>query len=63
MADSLHAIKKLVYEAGRYTMAEVREAAKENWRGREEMRQRFLNEDKFGNDLDEVDGCTCASAT
>ena len=56
VADSLHAIKKLVYEEGRYTMAEVREATKENWKGREEMRQRFLNEDKFGNDLDEVDG-------
>ena len=56
VADSLHAIKKLVDEEGRYTMAEVREATKENWKGREEMRQRFLNEDKFGNDLDEVDG-------
>ncbi|HUS95662.1 MAG TPA: pyruvate formate lyase family protein [Hyphomicrobiaceae bacterium] len=55
VADSFHAIKKLVFEKNRYTLAEVKEATETNWRGREPMRQRFLNQDKFGNDLDEVD--------
>ena len=55
VADSLHAIKTLVFEQGRYTLAEVKEATAANWAGREPMRQRFLNQDKWGNDLDEVD--------
>ena len=55
VADSFHAIKKLVFEQKRYTLAEVQEATTTNWVGREPMRQRFLNQDKFGNDLDEVD--------
>ena len=55
MADSFHAIRKLVFEQKRYPLAEVQEAVATNWAGREVMRQRFLNQDKFGNDLDEVD--------
>ncbi len=55
VADSFHAIKKLVFEQQRYTLAEVQAATETNWAGREPMRQRFLNQDKFGNDLDEVD--------
>ncbi|MGC9349874.1 MAG: pyruvate formate lyase family protein [Anaerolineae bacterium] len=55
VADSFHAIKKLVFEQKRYTLAEVQEAVDANWAGREPMRQRFLNQDKWGNDLDEVD--------
>jgi pyruvate-formate lyase len=53
--DAFHAIKKLVFEKKKYTLAEVKEATDTNWQGREAMRQRFLNQDKFGNDLDEVD--------
>lgn len=56
VADSFHAIKKLVFEKKKYSLAEVKEATDSNWEGREPMRQRFLNQDKFGNDLDEVDG-------
>lgn len=55
VADAFHAIKKLVFEKKMYTLAEVKEASETNWAGREPMRQRFLNQDKFGNDLDEVD--------
>ncbi len=55
VADSFHAIKKLVFEKKMYTLAEVKEATESNWEGCEPMRQRFLNQDKFGNDLDEVD--------
>jgi formate C-acetyltransferase len=55
VADSFHAIKKLVFEQKKYTLREVKEATESNWEGREAMRQRFLNQDKFGNDLDEVD--------
>jgi len=55
VTDSLHAIRTLVYDQGRYTLAEVQEAVAADWEGREPMRQRFLNQDKFGNDRDEVD--------
>ncbi|MCU0520165.1 MAG: hypothetical protein MUF84_05695 [Anaerolineae bacterium] len=55
VADAFHAIRKLVFEEQRYTLAEVKEATETNWAGREPMRQRFLNQGKFGNDLDEVD--------
>lgn len=55
VADSLFALKKLVFEQKKYTMAEVTAAVKSNWAGNEPMRQRFLHQDKWGNDLDEVD--------
>ncbi len=55
VVDSMYAIKKLVFEEKQYTMADVRKATSENWANNEIMRQRFLNQDKFGNDLDEVD--------
>jgi formate C-acetyltransferase len=55
VTDALHAIRKLVFEQGRYTLAEVQAATATNWEGREPMRQRFLNQDKWGNDRDEVD--------
>jgi formate C-acetyltransferase len=56
VSDSFHAIKKLVFEKKTYTLQQVKEAVEANWEGQEIMRQRFLNQDKFGNDLDEVDG-------
>ncbi len=55
VADSFHAIRRLVFERKMYSLVELEEATKSNWHGREPMRQRFLNEDKFGNDLDDVD--------
>jgi len=56
VADSFYAIKKLVFDQRIYTLEEVRNAVKENWDKNEAMRQRFLNQDKYGNDIDEVDG-------
>ncbi len=55
VADSLHAIRTLVFAQRRFTLAEVKAATDANWAGCEPMRQRFLNQDKFGNDRDEVD--------
>ena len=55
VADSMHAIKKLVFEEKIYTLTDVRKAISENWENNEVMRQRFLNQDKYGNDIDEVD--------
>ena len=55
VADSLHAIKKLVFEKKLYTLKQVKEAVDNNWENSEPMRLRFLNEDKYGNDIEEVD--------
>jgi pyruvate-formate lyase len=55
VADSFHAIRKLVFEKKMYTLAEVKQATESNWLGNEPMRLRFLNQDKYGNDLNEVD--------
>ncbi|MEI8233272.1 MAG: pyruvate formate lyase family protein [Verrucomicrobiota bacterium] len=51
VSDSLYAIKRLVFEDRRYTLAEVEQAVKNDWAGRESMRREFLNVEKFGNDL------------
>lgn len=55
VADSLEAIRRLVFDKKMFTLAEVKDATDANWKGREPMRQRFLNQDKFGNDLEDVD--------
>ena len=55
VADSLYAMKKLVFEKKAYSMAELREATSKNWEGHEFMRQQFLNQPKFGNDIEDVD--------
>ncbi|MDY6833468.1 MAG: pyruvate formate lyase family protein [Chloroflexota bacterium] len=53
--DSMYAVKKLIYDDKKYTMAELKEALNANWIGYAEMRQDFVNAPKFGNDIDEVD--------
>lgn len=56
VANALAAIKKLVFEEKRATMDELVDALNNNWQGREELRQMFINEaPKFGNDDDYVD--------
>jgi len=56
VADSLAALRKLVYEENVFTLAEVREALAADFAGREAMRLRLLNDaPKFGNDDDYVD--------
>jgi pyruvate-formate lyase len=56
-ADSLTAIKKLVYDEKKLTMDELMKALDGNFEGErgEEIRQMCLAAPKFGNDIDEAD--------
>jgi pyruvate-formate lyase len=56
-ADSLLAIKKLVFDDNKLTMAELMNALDSNFAGQknEEIRQMCLAAPKFGNDIDEAD--------
>jgi formate C-acetyltransferase len=49
-ANSLAAIKKLVYEEGSLSMEELLAALGANFQGKEEVRQRLLAAPKYGND-------------
>ena len=53
--DSLTAIKKLVFDEKRITMAELREAMDANFEGHEDIRKMCAEAPKFGNDDDEAD--------
>jgi pyruvate-formate lyase len=54
--DSLAAIKKLIFEEKKYTMANLKKALADDWQGHEEMRLDFVkNAPKWGNDDDYVD--------
>ena len=53
--NSLAAIKKVVFENGQATLAEVLDACEENYEGREALRQRLWNAPKWCNDEDYVD--------
>lgn len=55
-ADSLAAIKKLVFDDRRITMSELCEALEKNFEGRQDMRRLCLEAPKFGNDDDCADG-------
>jgi len=55
VADSLAAIKKFVFEEKKMTMAELLGALKNNFEGKEELRQMLLSAPKFGNDDEYVD--------
>lgn len=54
-ADSLTAIKKLVFDDKKYTMSELHAALEADWVSHEDMRQDFINAPKFGNDDDYAD--------
>ncbi|QCQ22293.1 pyruvate formate lyase family protein [Desulfoglaeba alkanexedens] len=55
-ADSLAAVKKLVFDEKKYTMDQLIDALQANWDGYEEMRLDFVrNAPKWGNDDDYVD--------
>ena len=54
-ADSLAAIKKLVFDEKKITMAELCDALDKNFAGREDIRKMCLESPKFGNDIDLVD--------
>ncbi|MDY6966533.1 MAG: pyruvate formate lyase family protein [Halobacteriota archaeon] len=53
--DCLAAVKKLIYDDKKYTMAELRTALEANWEGYEDMRMDFVKAPKWGNDDDYVD--------
>ncbi|MBS7269526.1 MAG: hypothetical protein KIH10_11910, partial [Candidatus Freyarchaeota archaeon] len=55
VADSLAAIKKLVFEEKRVSMKQLIAALKNNWEGYEDIRKMCLEAPKFGNDDDYVD--------
>ena len=55
-ANSLAAIKTLVFEQRKVSLPELLEAIGNNWEGEEGLRQMFINEaPKFGNDDDYID--------
>ena len=56
VADSLAAVKKLVYDEGRISMADLIKAIDADFEGYEIVQQLLVNHaPKFGNDIDEVD--------
>ncbi len=55
VVNSLAALKKLMFDEHKVSMTELTEALKNNWKGKEELRQLCLNAPKFGNDDDYVD--------
>jgi len=54
-ADYLAAIKYLVFDQKKITMAQLLEAMDANWEGHEDIRQLCLKVPKYGNDDDTVD--------
>jgi len=55
VADSMLAIKKLVFEEKKYSMRELLDAVAADWKDNEVMRLDFLNQPKFGNNNPEAD--------
>jgi formate C-acetyltransferase len=55
VTDCLSAIKYLIFDKKRITMAELLDAIKDNWEGKENIRQMCLAAPKYGNDDDYVD--------
>lgn len=55
LADSMAAIKKVVFEDGKASMEELIDALKANWEGYQDLRKACLAAPKFGNDDDYVD--------
>lgn len=54
-ADSMAAIKKLVFEDRKYTLAQMRDALNANFEGYEDILTDCINAPKYGNDIAEVD--------
>ncbi len=53
--DSLYAIKKLIFDEKKYTMAELIDALEADFVGYDKLYNDFRNCDKFGNDIPAVD--------
>ena len=56
--DSLYAVKKLVFEEKKYTMAQLLDALCADFEGYGQLHHDFKNCEKFGNDIEEVDRIT-----
>lgn len=54
-ANSLVAMKKLIFDEKKYSMKQLMAALKANWEGYEEMQKDFKNAPKWGNDDDYAD--------
>jgi formate C-acetyltransferase len=55
VADSLTAIKALVFDEEKLIMGELLEAINSNWEGKEDIRHMCLNAPKFGNSIHGAD--------
>ena len=53
--NGLYAIKKLIFDEKKYTMAQLLEALDADWVGYEDMQQDFRDQPKYGNAVKEVD--------
>ncbi|MEE8472564.1 MAG: pyruvate formate lyase family protein, partial [Dehalococcoidia bacterium] len=60
LADSLAAIKRLVFEEKKITIAELKRALEADFEGHEDLRQMLIRAPKYGNDDDYVDSITRA---
>ena len=56
--DSLYAVKKLVFDEKKYSMAQLIDALNADFVGFEELHRDFANCEKFGNDIETVDEIT-----
>jgi formate C-acetyltransferase len=55
VSDGMAAINKLVFDEKKVSMSELLESLKNNWEGKDDLRQMFLDAPKFGNDDDYAD--------
>ena len=55
VADSLAAIKMLIFDKKKISMKQLRHALAANWEGNDEIRKMCLQAPKYGNDVDYVD--------
>ncbi len=55
VGDSLCAVKQLVFEQKKYTMAQLIAALDADWEGYEDMRADFIKAPKYGNNIEEPD--------
>jgi len=58
VANSIAAIDNLIFKEKKVSMEELLEALRNNWEGKEFLRQTFINAPKYGNDISEVDTLT-----
>lgn len=55
LAQSLYAIKKLVFDEKIVTLSELKKILDADWEGHEDLRKKCLDLPHYGNDIDEVD--------